>query len=128
VTTSIGGTWVLPEDIPSGARVGLIFAWFPYPQVEVMEDFHWKDGDPPPMPPNDFLMGEWRPSPCFETWSIMRNYKMVSAVVGLFDEDEHVKFYALGMEWLIPKGTPQIALLLDDEHLKAPHEPPAKLR
>jgi hypothetical protein len=125
---SIGGTWVLPEDIPGGAKVGLVLAWFPHPQVEASEDFPWHEGDPPPDPPLDSILGEWRPSPCFETYTLLRNYKVVPAVVGLFDEDEHIKFYAQGTEWLIPKGTPQIALLFDDESLRVPHEPPAKLR
>jgi hypothetical protein len=125
---SIGGTWVLPENIIPGAKVGLVMAWFPHPQVEASDCFHWVEGDPPPLPPEDYLLGEWRPSPCFETFTIMRNYKVVTAIVGLFDEDEYIKFFAYGVDWLIPKGTPQIALLFDDEPLKAPHEPPAKLR
>jgi hypothetical protein len=80
------------------------------------------------MPPAEFLLGEWRPSPCYDTHFMMRNYKVVPAVVGLFEEPEHVRFYALGMEWLIPKGTPHIAMLMEDEMVRAPHEPPARLR
>lgn len=120
--------WALPEDVIPGASVGLAMAWFPYPQVEHYDLCSWRDGDPAPPAPHDHLFGEWRPSPWFETHLLMRNYKIVPAVAGLFSEVGFVCFYARGKDWWVPKGTPQIIMLFDDFPLHAPHEPPACLR
>lgn len=124
----MNGPWVLPEDVAPGARVGLVLAWFPHPQVEYNDIYDWQEGQPPPPPPEDFIYGEWRPSPCFESAFMMRNYKVVPAVAGLFSEGNYVCFYSRGADWYIPKGTPQVVLAMDDIPLHAPHEPPAHLR
>lgn len=121
-------TWALPEDVAPGAKVGLVIAWFPYPQVEANELYHWHDGDPPPDPPQDYLLGEWRPSPNYQSAYLMRNYKIVPAVAGLFPEGDYIHFYARGTDWFIPKGTPHIVLVYDNDRLHSPHEPPAHLR
>jgi hypothetical protein len=120
--------WALPEDVPSGAQVGLVLAWFPHPQVEYTECCKWREGDPAPDPPQDYIFGEWRPSPCFETHRLMRNYKVVPAVAGLFQEGDFVSFFARGQDWLVPKGTPQAVMIFDEEVPHTPHEPPAHLR
>jgi hypothetical protein len=120
--------WAYPEDIPPGAKVGLAMAWFPYPQVEYNEIWPWREGEPPPPVPKAHLLGEWRPSPCYESFHLMRNYKIVPAVAGLFPEGGFIKFYARGGDWLVPAGTPQIVMLFDEPPLHAPHEPPAYLR
>lgn len=122
------GPWVLPEDVAPGARVGLVIAWFPHPQVEYSDLYGWHDGDPAPEPPHDFILGEWRPSPSFETYQLMRNYKVVPAIAGLFPEGDFIRFYARGTDWFIPVGTPQVVLLFDDAPAHAAHEPPARLR
>jgi hypothetical protein len=121
--------WTFPEDVAPGAKVGLIMAWFPHPQIEYNDDVcGWREGDPPPMSPHDLLFGDWRPSPCYETHLLMRNYKVVQAIAALFQEGDHVCFFARGQDWFIPKGTPQAVWLFDDEPLHAPHEPPWNLR
>lgn len=121
-------TWVEPQDVAPGARVGLVIAWFPFPQVEFNDICEWREGEPPPPHPHDHLLGEWRPSPGFEAFHLLRNYKIVPAVAGLFPEGDFVRFYARGQDWLVPKGTPHIVILFDDPPLRSPHEPPAHLR
>lgn len=121
-------SWVYPEDVPPGARVGIAFAWFPHLQVEYSECLDWREGGPPPGAAYEHLYGEWRPSPYYQSHLLMRNYKVVTAVAGLFQEGDFVRFYARGTDWLIPKGTPQIVMVFDDPPLRAPHEPPAHLR
>jgi hypothetical protein len=123
-----GRMWVAPEDVAPGAKVGLVLAWFPHPQIEYNQRYPWRDGDPPPPPPEDYLYGEWRPSPAFETHLLMRNYKIVPAVAGLFPVDGFIRFYAQGNDWLVPVGSPQAVMQFDDDILHAPHEPPANLR
>jgi hypothetical protein len=124
----MNGPWVLPEQVVPGAPVGLAMAWFPHPQVEFSDLCPWRDGDPPPPTPHDHLYGEWRPSPCYETYLLMRNYKIVPATAGLFPEEGFVCFYARGKDWWVPKGTPQIIMLFDDTPIRIAHEPPAYLR
>jgi hypothetical protein len=120
--------WTVPEEVAPGASVGLAMAWFPHPQVEASECCKWREGDPAPEPPQDYIFGEWRPSPCFESYLLLRNYKVVPAVAGLFPEGDFVRFYARGVDWLVPKGTPRLVWEFDDEPLHAPHEPPASMR
>jgi hypothetical protein len=108
--------------------VGLAMAWFPYPQVEYNDLYPWHEGEPPPPIPQAHLFGEWRPSPCYHTHLMLRNYKVIRAVAGLFPEGDFIRFYARGSDWLVPKGTPQIVMLFDEGPLRAPHEPPAHLR
>jgi hypothetical protein len=123
------GTWVVPEEVAPGAEVGLAMAWFPHPQIEYNDELcGWREGNAPPPVPHDHLYGEWRPSPCYQTHLLLRNYKIVPAVAGLFPDGDFVCFYARGTDWWVPKGTPQIILLYSDTPLKAPHEPPAHLR
>jgi hypothetical protein len=124
----MAGEWVLPEKVKPGANVGLVLAWYPHPQVEYNDVYPWHEGDPPPEPPGDFVFGEWRPSPHYETYMVMRHYKVVPAVAGLFSEGDYVRFYARGTDWLVPKGTPHIVMLFDGTQLHSPHEPPARLR
>jgi hypothetical protein len=120
--------WVLPEQVVPGASVGLAMAWFPHPQVEFNDLYAWHDGDPPPPVPHDHLLGEWRPSPCYETPYLLRNYKIVPAVAGLFPEGDFVCVYARGKDWWVPKGTPQVIMVFDGTPMSTSHEPPAYLR
>lgn len=122
-------TWALPEDVPPGGQVGLSFAWFPHPQLEYNDELcGWHEGNAPPPHPHDHLYGEWRPSPCYETYQMMRNYKVFAAVAALFHDGHYICFYSRGRDWWVPKGTPRIVVLFDEGPLRAPHEPPAYLR
>lgn len=106
--------WVYPEDLVPGSPVGVSFAWFPHSDLERSPCLRWQDGDPPPSPPSDALLGRWAPSPCWVGGKPAVNVKILKGAVGLFDDGPFVHLYVNGSEYAVAKGTPALTFPLPD--------------
>ena len=97
--------WVFPEDVVPGGMVMLNFGWFPHQALESDERLGWKEGDPVPIPPNDYIFGTWSPSP-LPLWGHRANYRRLRAVKELFPGSDVVRFYVGDRTFTVPCGTP----------------------
>ena len=103
--------WVDVDSLRPGQDIHICFGWFPHPWVQCPEGIRTST--------TTTRRVSWGVAPrsVFLEVYPQHNFRLRPAVVGLFPDDEFVTVYTGAEVWYIPKGTPNIAMVIPPRNI-----------